>query len=491
MSLRRLSARTVSVAACLLLAAPLARGQLSLQSAVDLALKNSPRIRIAQADVAKARAAWQETRDAYIPAISTQPGYGQATGAPLNVPVIFSIQAQSLVFSFQQKDFVRAAQASIESAQHALNSERIRVVQDVTNTYVALDNAQLRRPVIQRELDLAERLTTVTSQRIDAGVDAKVELPKSKRTALQIRLLALQLEDEIAFNARHLATLTGLPATAIRTDPASIPELAPVRARQTQLDVADDEGIAALAATARSKQFQAFGDKRYMLRPQISLGASYSRVDIGLSSYAAYYPRYGAAGNTENSLQFGLSFTIPILDMAHRAKARQSQADADHAGADVLLQRGIFQEGQAKLRNSALELQLRADLAQQEQEIAADQFETLQIQLQSSGGTGTGTGPQANPKDALNAELQERQRFYDLLAAKLQLQQVQVNLLQQQDGGLSRWIQISPLQNAPAAVPRPGLNTPAVPTAITPALPGSPPQGPLPSPVPIAPATPR
>lgn len=473
--------------ACMAAGTGALQAQLSLPAAVDLALKNSPRIHIAQADVAKARAAWQETRDAYIPSVSTQPGYGQATGAPLSVPIIFSIQAQSLLFSFQQRDFTRAAQAAIESAQHALNREQIQVVQDTTNTYVALDNAQLRKPVVQRELDLAERLVTVTSERIDAGVDAKVELPKSRRTSLQIRLIALQLDDEIAFNARHLATLTGLPTSAIRTDSKSIPALVPVRARQAELQVADDEGIAALAATARSKQFQAFGDKRYLLRPQISLGASYSRVDTGLSSYAAYYPRYGAPGNSENSLVFGLSFTIPILDMAHRAKARQSQADADHAGADVALQRGIFQEGQAKLRNSALELQLRTDLAQQEQEIAADQFETLQLQLQSS--SGSSSGPQANPKDALNAELQERQRYYDLLAAKLQLQQVQVNLLQQ-DGGLTQWVQGSSLQTAPATI-RPGINTPIVPTTTAPALPGSPPQGPLPSPVPVPTSPPR
>ncbi|MFN2976098.1 TolC family protein [Terriglobus aquaticus] len=461
-----------------------------MQSAVDLALKNSPRIRIAQADLAKARAAWQEARDAYIPAVSTTAGYGQATGAPLNVPIIFSISAQSLVFSFQQRDYVRAAEEARESAQHALNREQIQVIQDTTNTYVALDNAQLRKTVVQRELDLADRLVTVTSERIDAGVDAKVELPKSRRTSLQIRLAALQLDDEIAFNARHLATLTGLPVAAIRTDPRSIPEIAPIRARQAQQEVADDEGIAALASTARSKQHQAFGDRRYLLRPQVSLGASYSRVDTGLSSYAAYYPHYGAAGNSENALSFGLSFTIPLLDMAHRARARQSEADAEHAGADVLLQRGIFQEGQAKLRNSAVELQLRTDLAQQEQEIAEDQFETLQIQLQSA--AGSSSAPQANPKDALNAELQERQRYYDLLLSRLQLQQVQVNLLQQ-DGGLSRWVQGTPVSTAPTPFQRPGANTPTVPATTTPSLPGTPPQGvtPAPPPVPVPPTAPR
>ena len=465
MTLRSKMVGLAVAATCLLAGTANAGAQLSLQSAVDLALKNSPRIRVAQADLAKALGAWQEARDAYIPAISTTAGYGQSTGAPLNVPIIFSISAQSLVFSFQQRDYVRAADAARESAQHTLNRQRIDVTQDVTNTYVALDNAQSRRAVMQREQKLAEQLVTITSERIDAGVDAKVELPKSRRTALQIRLSALQLDDEIAFNARHLATLTGLPASAIRTDSRSIPNLAPVRARQADAEVADDEGIAALAANARSRQFQAFGDKRYLFRPQVTLGANYSRVATGLSSYADYYPRYaGTPGhpNSENALSFGLQFTIPLLDMAHRAKARESAADAEHANADVALQRGIFREGQAKLLNSALELQLREDLAGQEQEIAQDQFEALQVQLQAA--AGSTAGAQANPKDALNAELQERQRYYDLLMAKLQLQQVQVNLLQQ-DGGLGTWVQ-GPLSSPASGALVPPVNTPGVPGIV-------------------------
>ena len=48
-------------------------------------------------------------------------------------------------------------------------------------------------------------------------------------------------------------------------------------------------------------------------------------------------------------------------------------------------------------------------------------------------------GPQITPKDQLSARLQERQRFYDMLTAQLQLRQTQVNLLRQTDQ-LGVWI---------------------------------------------------
>ncbi len=458
-------------AACLLTAAP-ASAQLSLQTAVDLALRNSPKIRAAQADLDKARAAHSEAKDAYIPVVNTVGGYGQATGAPLSVPIIFSISSQSLVFSFSQRDYIRSAQASIEAAEHALHEQQIEVVEDTTNTYLALDSAIARKRVLAEESGFAQRLVEITSDRIDAGVDPKVELPKSRRTSTQIRLASLQLDDEIAGNSQHLASLTGMPASALRTETASIPAFeSPVAPADQGNAIADSEGVSASFASARAKQFAAFGDRRYLLRPNISLGTNYSRVDTGLSSYASYYPRYQGlpgAPNSQNSLGFGLQINVPLLDMAHRAKARGSAADAARAFADAEMQRGIFREGRAKLQHSALELQLRADLARDEQEIARDQLEALQIQMQSS--AGSLQGPQVTPKDQLSAQLQERQRFYDMLTAQLQLRQTQVNLLRQSDG-LGVWV---------GNQPRTGATIPTIaPTTIAPSGPGT---------VPLAPA---
>lgn len=419
----------------------IAAAQISLQSAVTLALKNSPRIRMAQADLAKARAAHGEVKDAYVPVVSTIGGYGLSTGAPLNVPVVFSITAQSLVFSFSQRDYIRSAQQSIDAAEHLLRNQQIEVVEDTTNTYVALDNALQRQRTLREAGSFADRLVAVTSERIDAGVDAKVELPKSRRTATQIRLQRLQLQDEIAANTGHLALLTGLPEGGLRTDTSSIPALATPRTDLQESPAgSDSEGVAAAFSNARAKQYAAFGDHRYTLRPQISLNAGYSRVATELSSYANYYPRYAGTAdkpNSQNSYGFGLQITLPLLDLAHRSKAREAAADAAHSFAEAEQQRGVFREGKTRLRNSTVELELRAEMARDEQEIARDQLETLQVQLQSvAGGAST---PQATPKDLLNAQLQERQRYLDVLLIELQLRQTQVNLLRQTDG-LSVWV---------------------------------------------------
>lgn len=434
-------AQTAVGSVALIFASLPAYAQLSLQTAVELALKNSPRIKIAQADLAKARAVHGELKDAYVPVVTTLAGYGLSTGAPLNVPVIFSINAQSLVFSFSQRDYLRSTQQSIEAAEHLLRNQQIAVVEDTTNTYVALDNALQRQQTLREASGFADHLVSVTEERVGAGVDAKVELPKAHRTATQIRLQRLQLQDEIAADTGHLALLTALPEAGIRTVATSIPTL---QAPRTDLvdsgPVGDSEGVAAAFSNARAKQFAAFGDHRYTLRPQIGLSAGYSRVATELSSYANYYPRYAGTAdnpNSQNAYGFGLQITLPLLDLAHRSKARESAADAARAFAEAEQQRGVFREGRARLRNSTLELQLRSDLARDEQEIAHAQLEAVQVQLQAS--AANLAGPQTTPKDLLNAQLQERQRYLDVLNIELQLRQTQVNLLRQTDG-LSVWV---------------------------------------------------
>jgi outer membrane protein TolC len=464
--------RRLALFACTAMLAPAltAGAQISLQTAVSLALKNSPKIRMAQADLDKVRAAHSEAKDAYIPAISTQAGYGQATGAPLNVPIIFSISANSLVFSFSQKDYIRSAEQAVRAAEHVLRGQQIDVVEDTTNTYIALDNALERRKVLREESGFADRLVTVTGQRVIAGVDAQVEVPKARRTATQIRLVALQLEDEIASDSSKLAQLTALPVGSLQTEASSIPQFqSPVSGPQPSQG--DSDTVAAAFFIARSKQYAAFGDSRYLLRPQIGLGANYSRVDTGLSSYASYYPRYAGTPenpNSSNALSFGLSITVPLLDMAHRSKARQSAAEAARALAEAQFQQGEFRQGRAKLQNAAAELNLRAELARDEQEIAQDQLDALQVQLQAS--AGALQGPQTSPKDLLSAQLQERQRYLDLLNVQLQLRQTQVNILRQNDG-LSGWVV------GPASTPAPSGSQVVQPSVQQPSVPGTSPVG--------------
>src|SRR6266852_1791899 len=93
-------------------------------AAIDLALKNSPKVLMAQADVEKATAALAEARDVYIPTLAGGSGLGYSYGFPVGQPSIFNFTSQSLLFNFSQQDYIRAARSSLNAANLALRDAR-------------------------------------------------------------------------------------------------------------------------------------------------------------------------------------------------------------------------------------------------------------------------------------------------------------------------------------------------------------------------------
>src|ERR1700735_3653608 len=130
----------VRFAAVLALWLPLAASaQISLATAVDLAEKSSPGVRTAVANLQRATATLQEARDAYIPnvQVGTSPGY--AYGYPLGYPSLFNATSQSLVLSFSQPDYLRAAHSALSAANLNLKDAQQQVSLDVAVAYVELD----------------------------------------------------------------------------------------------------------------------------------------------------------------------------------------------------------------------------------------------------------------------------------------------------------------------------------------------------------------
>ena len=458
-SLRTAAALTIAFG----LAAPLS-AQISLSTAVNLAMQNNPRIKIAETDLARAKAVLSESKEAFVPAVATTGGVGRQTGVPLYPPVVFSISAQSLVFNFSQPDYIRAAHSGLTAAQLALQVARSDSAEDTTNTYVALDNAVQRLALQKEALAAATRLVTIVQERLDAGVDPHIELTRARRTAAQMRLQELVVEDELASQAEHLGSLTGLPASGLTTVHESVPVLRMPTAVET-VDPSVGDGISAAFSSAKARAYTAHGEKRYLLRPQVGFSAQYSRISTAFSSYDLYYPGFDPRNHPNisyNSLSVGLQVTLPLLDMVHRARARESAADAAHALFDARIQQSNFFEARQKLRHSAVELAARADLANADHDLAQDELDTVRVRLRAAA-SAVG-GPLATPKEELNAQLAERQRGIDLLNAQLQLQQAEVTLMRQ-EGSLTDWLAATiPSATAAPANATPDSMPPTVPT---------------------------
>jgi outer membrane protein TolC len=433
-----------------------AGAQLSLSSAVDLALRNDPRVHAAQADVDKAKAALSETHDVYIPAVDTGGGYGKSTGVPLGLPVIFTIESQSLIYSASQPDYIRSAQKGLLAAQDALHEARNVTVEDTVHTYVTLDNALRRRTALEAERATAGRLVVISTERSNAGLEASMELKKNERTAAGVHLQQLLVGDEIDALADRLSDLTGVPMIDPETVPASIPSFpAPGDYDGSKTE---SPGITAGFLQAEAQQSSARGERRYLFRPQVVLSIGYSRVTASdsESNYGVYYPQFlssNIAANhlSLNALSIGFQISIPLIDYLHRAKARELTASAAHAFAEAQTQKMLWLEGRHKLRHAAAELSVRAQIAALDSDLADQQLAAVRAQL--APGAADAQTTQLSPEDESKALLDVGSKQVDALNAELQLRQTEVQLMDQ-DQTLADWLHRAVTANAVSASPQ-------------------------------------
>jgi outer membrane protein TolC len=405
----------------------LVSAQVSLSTVVDLAQRNSTVVRLAQSDVDKANAALSQTKDVYIPSLMLGSGLPAvpAVGFTGGVPSILNGTVQSMVFSLPQHIYIRAARAALQAASLRLKDTREQVALDASTAYIELDTVNNELDAARQQETFADRLVTIEQERAEAGVDPLSDLLQAQLTAAQLKLRRLHLETRAATLSKQLAALTGLPASSITPDHASVPEIPAVRADETGRTT---KGIEAAGMFALSRQRLAQADTKYTLFPQISFTAQYLR-STGLLNDVANYYRFGIL--PINNFSSGFSIQVPLFDIGRRAKAKESAADALRATVEAEQAQRQSDVQIAELTGTLRELDTLAEIAGLKQQIASAQLQAVLAQLELGNGAGAGPGaqPQLGPKAEQLARIDERQKFQDALDAGYELSKARLSLL--------------------------------------------------------------
>ena len=169
-------------AAALAAAAMHAQAQVSLRTVVELAQKNSTTVRLASADVAKARASLSESHDVFIPSVSFGsglPAFPEVgfTGA---LPTIWDATVQSMVFSVPQIRYIQAARSGLRAAQLSQKDALEQVALDASTAYIELDTVNTELAAAHQQEDYANRTVEIEQQRAESGVDSLSDLLQAR-----------------------------------------------------------------------------------------------------------------------------------------------------------------------------------------------------------------------------------------------------------------------------------------------------------------------
>lgn len=357
-----------------------------LDRLVQQAFAANTDLRVAAANLQRARGSLQQTRSARLPSVDVGAGpvFGRESGTanylPERIPDTWGYDIGVNV-GYQVDLYgkiaraVEASTADAQAVQAAYDLARVSVAAETTRAYVEGCATGEEILIAQQAQTLQREFAALTARRVANGRGTALDNSRARGLLEQVNASLPPLLARQRSAHYRLAVLLGRLPGAVPADAAAchaVPQLAaaiPVGDGAALLKRRPDVRQAERGLAAASARI---GVATADLYPSISLGASFGSTGA--------LPQFGAPEATRWSIGPLISWTLPISGGA-RARVAQAGAASDaalaHFDGTVL---GALRETESALTVYARELDRHAALqaAREQNALAARQAETLQ-----------------------------------------------------------------------------------------------------------------
>jgi outer membrane protein TolC len=402
---------------------------ISFRNAMQLALEHSGVMGIAAINQWRARKAYEELRANYIPQITVGSGLGYSYGFPLTLegsaPSVVNFNSLSTLFNIPLRKYLKAASIDWHATSLDVQDKRNAVILDAALTYTQLAQLSSKIETLTEAQQAAEKAQFVSEQRLQQGVDSKLDVTKSELVTARIRLRIAEAEGQSDVLRQHLASLIGMQPDAIAVDPASVPEMPAISQEDDLPARAVENSLAVKQAqqkTAAAK-LRAAGERDATRYPTIDAASQYAYL-ARFNNYDLYFLRY-----TPNNFAGGLNVKFPLFNSVQKAKAEEAKADALLANKQEEITREKVREDALQLQRSLRQLAAARDVAKLEWQVAQGDLEVVKTRLQTS---------QANLRDEENAQLDTDDKYAAYLDAEFARNRAELQLLRL-TGELETW----------------------------------------------------
>jgi outer membrane protein TolC len=392
--------------------------------AIELAIRNSTAMSVADADVSRTVSAYHEARDQYIPQVYFGSGLAYSFGFPLGEPSIFKVSSTSLLFNPAQQEFIRAARSDSRAAGLNKYEKRNQVILETALSYSELDKNQSSINILRQQEQTALKFEEIEQQRIQAGLDPAIERTRAKLNTARIRLKIAELIAGADTLRVRLSQLTGLPARDFETITESIPRLPEVSQDEdlTTHAVEISPTVKSAQEIASGKLFEARGQHR-QLYPAVDLVGQYARFSK-YNNYDQYYKTF-----KRNNGAIGVEIRFPFLNKGQKEHSEAAYAEALRARKDVDAAKEQVSTETLKLQRTVAQFTAAREVARLEYQLAQNNTQATQAKVDAG---------QATLRDQQQVQLDENDKYSGLLDTTYELEKAQMQLLKQ-TGELEKW----------------------------------------------------
>ncbi len=308
-----------------------------LDGLVTRALERNTDLRVAAANLQRARALTSEARAGRLPSTTLNAQYvrqrfgGQVFNAIGNVPVVTTDFFTTGIDASYEVDLfggvsraVRAAIADEQAARAQVDAARVAVAAEVAQTYSQGCSLAVRVRTAEETAALARRSLSLVDTTTRAGYTDRRDLASARTQLAQAEAALPQLVAERRASLYALAFLTGDPPEDISKDAAAC---AAVPVLAAPLPVGDGQALLARRPDIRVAERQLARDTE---RVGVAVAALYPQIRLfGTPSLGAARP-----GDLGSAASFGFSFGPAIswnfpFNGAARAQVRAARADTE------------------------------------------------------------------------------------------------------------------------------------------------------------------
>ena len=418
----------------LLIAADSPSPPIPFRNAVQMALEHSGVMGIAAINQWRAEEVYKELRANYIPQLTVGSGLGYSYGFPLTLegsaPSVAKFNSVQSFFNLSLRQFMKAAKIDWKATSLDVRDKRNAVILDTALTYAQLSQLTGKVEALTEAQTAAEKAQFVSEQRLQEGVDSKLDVTKSQLVAARIRLRIAEAQGQADVLREHLSHLLGVPADSIAIDPQSMPAM-PTVSQEDDIStraVANSPEVKLAEQKVAAAKARASGEHKAAVMPTIDLASQYAYL-AKFNNYDLYYKNY-----TANNFSGGLNLRIPVFNSVQKAKAQEADADAMIARKQADLTTNQVREDTLKLQRSLRQLSAARDVAKLEWEVSQGDLDAVTGRVQIG---------QANVRDQQNAELDADDKHAAYLDAEFDLSRAELQLLRL-TGELENWAIPSP-----------------------------------------------